>query len=240
MDPRYLVVLAAAGLAGCATHAPQLRPIEPSAEVAIVADARIHAIEVYNDAMGQSAGQGAAGGAVVGAAYGLVCGPVAILCVPLTALIGSGVGALGGSAVGAALAPGEAKREALLERLRACSRAIGAEQRLADGITAVAKSRWTLTQPPAATEIIARLDEVALYSRQGGRMALGVRATVTVKAPAAAAHGDLASKTFSYMGPETDAYLWSVEDDSFRAEALGHALRQIAFEAVAEMSRAPR
>lgn len=237
MDWKRIVVAVAALLSGCAAQLPSITRGE---EVAIITSGTTHpSIDLYNNAMGQSARSGATGGAVAGALYGLACGPFAPACVPMGALLFGGMGALGGVAVGATQGPEAEVRTRLLEHLTSHGRIQLAEREMVDSIsaTASASGHWRIVPDSAATSIVVKLDEVALHARRGDRVALGMKAIITVRRSGPAPANPLDTKVFQYLGPESDVRVWLMDRGDFAAESIRQAVRHIAYDVVMGLSR---
>lgn len=235
---RAMTLLVSALLAACAT--PQLGRIGPGEEVAIVAADREAAsapFGISNKAIGQDAGSGALAGMTALGLTGLTCGSLAVVCVPLAALVGAGVGAAGGAVVGIAgsLHPDSSRQ--LRDRLDSYRAANDPPQRLVQSIAEEAKGHWTPAPAGSATTVIVRLEEVALHAMPRDHIALWMRATVTVRRKGATQATDSDTKTYDYLGPASDARLWIEDRNDFVAYSFSHAYGHIAQGVFADLAR---
>ena len=235
MDAKTVVGAFAMLATGCAS-VPQLPSIPPGEPVAILTAAAPPGVDLYNNAMGQGAGTGAKSGMLIGAMWGAACGPWFLVCMPITALFGSGVGAVSGTAVGAMQGPDAGQRERLAERLRGIGAARDPQAELSAAIATMARGRWRI-EPASPVAVAARIDEIALHARRGDRVVLGVKATVSVRGVVTPGSREPDSKVFAYLGPEADLRLWLEDPDGFVSEAFSHAIRHLAREAYSELSR---
>jgi hypothetical protein len=235
---RAIPLLVSALLAGCAT--PRLEKIEAGREIAIVSANRStenFLIDISNKVIGKDAGTGALGGMAAGAPIGLGCGGFAVLCVPITALIGAGIGALGGVAVGVVESlPAETSQQ-LRSRLDAYRAGNDPRQQVVQAIADKAKGQWTLAAPGSPTTLLVKLEEVAVHSLREDRVALVVRAAVTVRRASATTTSDGDTKTFDYEGPASDVRLWIEDRNNFVAGSFNHAYGHIARSVFADLAR---
>lgn len=234
MPPLLLVAM----LAGCA--ATRLEKIEAGQEVAIVSADRGSegaTIEISNKVIGKDAGTGAVGGMVAFAPLGLSCGPWAPLCVPFTAMVGAGVGALGGAVVGVAESLSSETKQQLRGRLDAYREANDPRQRVVEAIADQAKAHWTITPAGSAMTVVVKLEEVSLHALREDRIALVVKAAVGIRRPGENAKTEPDTKTFDYVGPESDVRQWIEDRNDFVARSFDHAFGHIARRVVADLAR---
>ena len=234
-------VLGLAALCGCAAG-PSLRPIPRDETVAfVVAPSAAANVLITNQSVGHDAAVGGGAGAVAGGLWGLACGPLAILCVPLTAAIGLGTGTVAGAAVGLTGALPADKAQQLRDRLARLSQAHDLQAELHGEIAQRAGRYWRLAaadgarggEGPQRTVQVELLD-IAFAVDRAEQVGLVLRVRVAVHEPGAV----LSAKTYAVQGPVSALAVWLDERSDFFDTSLSSALRQTASQIVAEL--APR
>jgi gas vesicle protein len=231
-------LLACALLAGCATT--RLEKIDDGQSIAIVSGnrgAEGATIDISNKVVGTDAGTGAMGGMVAFAPLGLSCGPWAVLCVPFTAMVGAGVGALGGSVVGLAESLSSDTRQQLRAKLDAYRAVNDPRQRVVEAIAGQAKDRWTIRTSGAARTLVVTLEEVSLHALREDRIALVVKADVSIHRAGDPVPTYPDAKTFVYLGSSSDVRQWVEDRNDFVARSFGAAFEYIGRMVVADLAR---
>jgi hypothetical protein len=233
-----ILLCAAALVAGCATT--RLEKIESGETIAIVSGnrgAEGATIDISNKVIGTDAGAGFAGGLIAGAPLGLSCGPWAVLCVPFTAMVGAGIGALGGSVVGLAESLSSDTRQQLQAKLEAYRARNDPRQRIVEAIADRAKDRWTIALAGAVRTVVVTVEEVSLHALREDRIALVVKAAVSLHGAGQAVPAYPDAKTFVYLGSSSDVRQWLEDRNDFVARSFGTAYEYIGRMVVSDLAR---
>ena len=226
-------------LSACAT--PRLDAIGADEPISFITipprNAPSTPIAISNKNVGRGARAGYVSGSVVGGLAGIACGPFAVLCIPAGALIGGGGGALGGTLVGLAQGlPADEYRQ-LRDSMDAFARDRDPREQLVAAIADQVRRRWTLVAEGAATTMRVEVDDVALHVRDDDRVALVLRATITVRRAGVDRTFAGEPRTFEYVGPASDVRIWLENRDDFVADTFLFGYRHIAHEVFSELAR---
>jgi hypothetical protein len=225
-----------AALAGCAAPPPLARvaPGQQVELVVLVSTADGGVTKIHNLALGEGVRGGAAAGLVAGSLWGLGCGPLALLCMPLGALIVAVPGAALGTAAGAGYALPDEKAAALRVRLVQVQQAVDLTQALRSSVTQRAQQHWTLVAEPAAWVLTLELQPLELSSSRDEQIGLMVRVTASLlRADSRAA---ATRKTFEYKAPLSSLSVWLDERSDFVETIFAASAQQLATQIVAEVA----
>lgn len=233
---RLGVLLLAGALAGCAAP-PPLAQVEQGQriELVVLASTAAGVTTIHNEALGQGVKGGTAAGLVAGGLWGLACGPLAVLCMPLGAVIVALPGAALGTAVGAGGALPTEKATALRERLIRVQQAVDLTQTLRSNVQQRAQQHWTLGAEPAAWVLTLELQPLELSSTRDEQIGLMVRVTASLGRPDATAPPAL--KTFEYKASPVSLSIWLDERSDFLETILTACAQQLATQIVSEVAR---
>ena len=223
-------------LSGCASTSkpPPIRDGEAVAFVLVSSPPGDGKVRISNQALGSGVSTGAGSGTVVGALYGLSCGPLAILCVPLGAMMGLATGTVAGAAVGMTGALSSEQEARVRERLSQVRRSHDLLAELQSQIASRAHRHWTLGTDTSVNLVTVTLQDMQLTSTRDEQLSLIVQVTVTVRLRGAGQTTE--PKSYRYDGPLSPMAVWLDEGSDFIDTSLSSASQQIAAQIVSELA----
>lgn len=226
-------------LVGCATTQP-IAPVPRGESVSIVVARSPKAtgeISIRNEALGGNASAGGGSGFVVGALYGLTCGPLALFCVPLGAMIGGATGVAAGAAIGLTGALSEDNAAKVRARLLRVQQSHDLVDDLGRNVTERAALQWDLKTAAPANEMSVELQDIRLTSTRDDRIGFVVSALVRVRPAGARQPARTNEKVFEHIGPFVSLAEWLDEGSDVLAGNLSVASRQLALQIVSELTQ---
>jgi hypothetical protein len=226
-------------LTGCAT-APSVAPV-PRGESVVIDVVRSPPVggdsRIRNLAISDNTTTGAGSGVVIGALYGLSCGPFALICVPLGAMVGGATGSAAGAVVGLTGALSEDNAAKVLARLAQVQKAHDLIHELNQNVTERAAVKWSLGSAAPTYTVRIELQDIRVTSTRDERIGFAVSVLVNVR-PAGAEHkAGMNEKLFEYVGPFVGLAEWIDERSDVLDGNLSVASKQLALQIVAELSR---
>ena len=197
------------------------------------------AMSIANLTLGSSTATGGTGGATLGALTGLSCGPLAIICVPLGAMVGLATGAGAGAVVGLAGASSSEQAAQLRERLAGLRRSHDLRAELGSELARRAAARWSLGAPAPDYVLTVALRSLMLTSTRDAQLGLIADADVTLQRRAIAASDapqTLTRKTYRSTSAASPLALWLDERGDLPDTLLSSASAQLAAQIVGEFS----
>ena len=197
------------------------------------------AVSISNLALGSSTATGGTGGATLGALTGLSCGPLAIICVPLGAMVGLATGAGAGAVVGLASALSSEPLAQLRKRLVRLGRSHDLRAELGSELARRAAARWSLGAPAPDYVLTVALRSLMLTSTRDAQLGLIADADVTLQRRAIAASDTsqtLTRKTYRFTSAASPLALWLDERGDLPDTLLSSASVQLAAQIVGEFS----
>lgn len=226
-------------LVGCATT-PQIAPVPRGESVSIVVVTGPKAtgeISIRNQALGQNATAGGGSGVVVGALYGLTCGPLAVLCVPLGAVVGAVTGSAAGAAIGLTGALSEDNATKVRARLIRVQQTHDVIDELGRDVTQRAGLQWNLKSAAPGYLMSVELQDIRLTSTRDERISFVVSALVRVRPAGIKQQAGTNEKVFEYVGPFVSLAEWLDEGSDVLVGNLSVASRQLALQIVSELTQ---
>lgn len=223
-------------LAGCAST-PKPPPIPAGEAVAFVVVAGppgASAVNISNQALGSGISTGAGSGTVAGGLWGFACGPLAILCVPMGAMIGLATGTVAGAAVGMTGALSTEQAARVRDRLDQVRRSHDLLAELEGQITNRARRHWTVDNDPSGHRVTVALQDLQLTSTRDEQLSIAMQVAVTVRLRGNSQA--TAPKLYSYVGPFSPMAVWMDPGSDFIDTSLSSASQQIAAQIVSELA----
>ncbi len=228
-------------IAQCAcTTAPSIAPVprRESVSLIVVSGPQVNSeINIRNQAFGDNATTGASSGTVIGALYGLGCGPLAVLCVPLGAMLGGATGTVAGAAVGLTGALSEENAAKVRARLAQVLNAHDLVHELDRSVTARAALQWNLTSVAAAYLIGVELQGLRLSSTRDERIGFTMSVLVRVRPTGVEQKAGTNEKKFEYTGPFVSLAEWIDPGSDVLEGNLSVASKQLALQIVSELTQ---
>lgn len=225
-------------LSGCST-APTLPTIRQGDAIDIVMlsqSPKNEAIDVHNESFNSNLNTGAKSGVLAGGLWGLSCGPLAILCVPVGALMGGITGTATGAVIGLTGALSTEKIGLLRERLLRVQKKHGMLEELQSNVTERAKKYWTINSNQSVVVVNIALQELQLNSTRDEQISMVIRVEVDVRPKNASQVEASTKKMYSYIGPPGSLSIWLDEGNDFIDTNLTSASQQIAAQIVADLT----
>lgn len=234
-----LAMLLAIVLCACTT-APSLAPLPRRQSVSLTVASSPQAnseVNIRNLSFGDNTATGAGSGVVVGALYGLGCGPLAVLCVPLGAMLGGATGTAAGAAVGLTGALSQENAAKVRARLAQVLNAHDLVHELDRKLTARAALQWNLTAVAAAYLMSVELQGIRLSSTRDERIGFTLSVLVRVRPVGVEHKAGAHEKTFEYSGPFVSLAEWIDADSDVLDGHLSLASQQLALQIVSELTQ---
>ncbi|CAN5216200.1 hypothetical protein BH11PSE10_BH11PSE10_14590 [soil metagenome] len=223
-------------LSGCASTPtpPSIRDGEAVLFVMASSPPTDSSVGISNQAFGKGVAAGAGSGTVVGGLWGLTCGPLAILCVPLGAMLGLATGTVAGAAVGMTGALTSEQAARVRERLSQVRRSHDLLAELQSQITSRAQRHWTVGNDASAHQVTVTLQDLQLSSTRDEQLSIVMQVTVAVRLRGRAQTTE--AKQYGYVGPFSPMAVWMDEGSDFIDTSLSSASQQIAAQIVSELA----
>jgi hypothetical protein len=225
-------------LCGCASS-PTLSPIREGESVAIVVAMSPRSdgeIKLHNLSIGSNAINGAGSGAVIGGLYGLVCGPLAPVCVPLTASFGALAGTGTGAAIGMTGALVDENVAQLRDRLGRWRQTHDMLGELRINVTERGRKHWKLMPDATVPVVSVELQDMLLNTTRDSRVQLVFRVLVRVGPAGDSTSRTSSQKLYEYVGPLTPLSVWLDEEGDFIDTSYTSAIHQVATQIVSELA----
>lgn len=225
-------------LNGCAAS-PTLPTIRKSDVIEIVMGSHLptnETIDINNESFNNNLNTGAKSGVLAGSLWGLTCGPLAILCVPLGALMGGVTGTATGAVIGLTGALSTEKTRLLRERLLRVQQKHGMLDELQSNVTERAKKNWTINPSQSVAIVSIVLQELQLNSTRDEQISMVIRVQVDVRPKNGPQIEAPTQKMYSYIGPPSSLSIWLDEGNDFIDTNLTSASQQIAAQIIADLT----
>lgn len=234
-----LAMLLAIVLCACTT-APPIVPLPRRQSVSLIVANSPQAnsdISIRNQSLGDNTAAGAGSGTVIGALYGLGCGPLAVLCVPLAAMLGAATGTAAGAAVGLTAALSEENATKVRARLVQVLKAHDLVHELDRNLTARAALQWELSSVAAGYLMSVELQRIQLSSTRDERIGFTMSVLVKVRPAGVEQKARTHEKKFEYTGPFVSLAEWIDAGSDVLDGNLSVASKQLALQIVSELTQ---
>lgn len=194
-------------------------------------------LDITNESLGNGVAGGGGGGAVAGGAWGLTCGPLAVLCVPLGAMIGGVTGGVAGGVVGVTGMLPDEKAKKLRDRVSGATQAHSLVAEINDGVTTRALKYWKVDGAQPSTRVTIHVHDPRLMATRDEQIRCAIQLTVFVERPGTGSRAERSfTKQYQYLGPYGALAVWLDQGSDFVDTSLTSASQQFAAQIVSDLA----
>lgn len=225
-------------LGGCASN-PRVTVIVSGTPVAfevVMSQPALEKATVRDTFDRRVSSSGATAGAVAGGLYGLTCGPFAVLCMPVTMLVGAGVGGVLGMSAGLAESLPEEKRTRLEDRLRRLQQSVDPVVELRTEVLERAGKHWQLTDDTSMWVVTLEVQSLFLTSDRRENVSLVMEVLVSQRqGESGSPSPPAAPRRYAVASQGTSLAIWLEEHNALPEILLSIACEQIATQVVSDL-----
>lgn len=194
-------------------------------------------LDITNESLGNGVAGGGGTGAVAGGAWGLTCGPLAVLCVPLGAMMGMVTGGAAGAVVGATGMLPEEKAKMLRDRVNGATKEHNLVAKINDGVTTRAARYWKVDGAQPTTRVTIHVHDPRLMATRDEQVRCAIKLTVIVERPGTGSPAERSfTKQYDYLGPYGALAVWLDQGSDFVDTSLTSASQQFAAQIVSDLA----
>jgi hypothetical protein len=172
-------------------------------------------LEMRNKAIGTDASTGAASGAMAGAAVGLSCGPLAIACSPVGALVCAITGGATGAIVGSTKGLSAEQVKSVEEKSATYIQNHNPNPELVSSVQRRIARNWILIDSPADKEVEIEFDSLLLKTNGKSQMMPSVMVSLTAVSGKLIAKPKTRTQKFEFLGSPTAVDAWIENKENF-------------------------